>query len=72
MHAPHAMRTIAVGFATAIPILWLTALPVTGQTPGAASQRTPPAKNAVAAKKMLALRTPWGDPDLQGVWNNAR
>ena len=28
-----------------------------------------PAKPAAAAKK--ALRTPWGDPDLQGVWNDA-
>jgi len=31
----------------------------------------PAAKVTTAAKRALILRTPWGDPDLQGVWNDA-
>src|SRR5215469_1004582 len=51
--------------------LWL---PASAQGPGKASGQAPrkpapPAKPA--ANKSLAPRTPWGDPDLQGVWNDA-
>ena len=55
----------------AIGVLAIAAVaPVAGQAPAAAkgSQKVP-AK--VAAKKSITLRTPWGDPDLQGVWNDA-
>ena len=38
---------------------WLLAPPVLGQT------------QAPGAKPAAATRTPWGDPDLQGIWNNA-
>src|SRR5437773_844095 len=32
----------------------------------------PAAKKTVAANKKSAVpHTPWGDPDLQGVWNDA-
>jgi len=50
------------------------------QAPPAASPATPSKPGAAAAKKAAAkakvspsavLRTPWGDPDLQGVWNDA-
>ena len=42
----------------------------------AAAQTPTPAKRTVAAKadvgkKPPVFRTPWGDPDLQGVWNDA-
>src|SRR5215467_7297772 len=30
-----------------------------------------PAKTAAASKAWTAPHTPWGDPDLQGVWNDA-
>jgi hypothetical protein len=44
---------------------------------GAPAQAPAPAKKTTAAakaapgKKAAAWRTPWGDPDLQGVWNDA-
>jgi hypothetical protein len=42
-----------------LALLWLAPIPIAGQASGAA-------KPAAAAKM---LRTPWGDPDLQGVWH---
>lgn len=47
--------------ATAGAILWLALAPTLAQTPTAA--KTPP-----APKTWTSARTPWGDPDLQGVW----
>src|SRR6266851_913534 len=38
-----------------------------GQAP-AAGKEQPAARKA--ASKWTAPRTPWGDPDLQGTWNN--
>ena len=49
-------------------------LPTSAQGPGkAASQapRKPAPPTKPAANKSSAPRTPWGDPDLQGVWNDA-
>ena len=40
-------------------------VPVAGQAPA-----TKPTPSAVAAKKWVSPRTPWGHPDLQGIWNN--
>src|SRR5258708_6542277 len=31
----------------------------------------PAAKTAGAASRWTQPRTPWGDPDLQGIWNNS-
>src|SRR5438128_7642848 len=43
-----------------------------GQTPKPATQQAKPgAKAAPATKTWTAPKTPWGDPDLQGVWNDA-
>jgi len=44
-------------------------LPVAGQTLKPAAKVA--AKTTAAAQKPTELRTPWGDPDLQGVWNDA-
>jgi hypothetical protein len=47
--------------------------PVAGQQ-AAASKAAPPkaaTKTAAAPKKPPVFKTPWGDPDLQGVWNDA-
>jgi hypothetical protein len=45
--------------------------------PEAAQAQTPkapakaPAAKAAAGKAWTPIKTPWGDPDLQGVWNDA-
>ena len=43
-------------------------LPVAGQTPATAAKTAPAAKTT---KPYTQPKTPWGDPDLQGIWNNA-
>ena len=58
----------------AIPavVLAVVSLPaVAGQAPTAAGQTKAAAKKVPAGKTWTAPRTPWGDPDLQGVWNDA-
>src|SRR5262245_30024564 len=41
-------------------------MPTSGQAP-----KPGPGARERAAKKYTAPKTPWGDPDLQGVWNDA-
>ncbi len=48
-------------------VIAVTSLPVAGQAP---ARTTAPARTA-AAKPYTAPKTPWGDPDLQGIWNDA-
>src|SRR5205809_1724600 len=56
---------------------WLTAIAVLSastalaQAPKPAIQDKAAAKIAPANKTWAAPHTPWGDPDLQGVWNDA-
>ena len=45
----------------------LTGVVALAQTP-ATSSKAKSAKSASVAKTGTALRTPWGDPDLQGTW----
>jgi hypothetical protein len=52
--------------ALAVAAMSLQSAPVEGQTP-----KTTTAANTAAAKPYKAPRTSWGDPDLQGIWNNA-
>jgi hypothetical protein len=52
------MRALACAFATA----WLTSQAVAGQGPAAA------AHTASRSPEWKVPRTPWGHPDLQGVW----
>jgi len=47
--------------AVAVAIAGLAAVPLEGQAPAAGATR--------AASSPAAARTPWGDPDLQGIWN---
>jgi hypothetical protein len=48
-------------------IVSLAAISLTGQTPATQSKsKASPAK--AATKAAPSLRTPWGDPDLQGTW----
>ena len=53
-----------------IAILTFVALPLAAQAPKAP---LPPktAPKAAPSKAWTPPRTPWGDPDLQGVWNDA-
>ena len=54
-----------------IAVLWVS--PAVGQVPKPVPKSAPKSapKAATAAKKPPAFKTPWGDPDLQGVWNDA-
>jgi hypothetical protein len=56
------------GLAAGIAALSLSAV---GQAPKAAAQTKAGVKPAPAAKPWAPPHTPWGDPDLQGVWNDA-
>src|SRR5436190_21403181 len=49
------IRLLAITIATIASMAIMFASPIAGQT----------------AKKYSPPRTPWGDPDLQGVWNDA-
>jgi hypothetical protein len=71
MRTPDHLCNLAVAMAAAIPILWMAAWPAAGQTPITAAKKTPLAKAATPANKTAVPHTPWGDPDLQGVWNDA-
>jgi hypothetical protein len=52
------------GLTMLVALLAATPSPVAGQA------RTPGGNAAAASKKWTPPRTPWGDPDLQGIWNN--
>src|SRR4249920_2672188 len=58
---------------TAIPAILLTVVspPAAGQAPTTGGKTRATAKKAPAGKTWTPARTPWGDPDLQGVWNDA-
>ena len=67
------MGVLAFGIA----VMSLPAVPVSGQAPAAATKPGAPAKTAAPAKTTAAVKpytapkTPWGDPYLQGIWNDA-
>jgi hypothetical protein len=48
----------------------LTPVPVAGQAQTAANPKTTKA-SARTPKRWTLPRVPWGDPDLQGIWNHA-
>jgi hypothetical protein len=47
------------------------AKPASPATPASAVPSKPAAKRPAPPRAWTATRTPWGDPDLQGVWNDA-
>jgi len=61
------MKWIAFPVTFFVTVSW-TAL--AGQAP-AGTGKPKPAKTPPPARAWTAPRTPWGDPDLQGVWNDA-
>jgi hypothetical protein len=61
----------SVGTATTIALVALTSLPVSGQNAGApAPALVVTAYNGGPGAPYTAPKTPWGDPDLQGVWSS--
>ena len=57
------MRHPILSTLTGLVVVVVVALviPASGQAP----------KPGPAAKRYTVPKTPWGDPDLQGVWNDA-
>ena len=59
-------------FVLVIAILVISLSAAAGQAPPAtAAKKATPAKTAAPATNGTGPHTPWGDPDLQGVWNDA-
>jgi len=56
---------ISIGILAVVPLM-----PAAGQASKQAPKKVA-AKNTAASKKSAVPHTPWGDPDLQGVWNDA-
>src|SRR5262245_14210284 len=63
-----AFQVIGVGAAVLAVVGLLKLVPVAGQAP-AGKDEAGPAKEGVE-KAGPAGKTPWGDPDLQGIWTN--
>src|SRR5688572_25364450 len=61
---------IAVGIATAIAIASLGTAPILGQGAPAPPLVVTAYNDTSPAKPFVAPKTPWGDPDLQGVWSS--
>ena len=60
------------GLSVAIALVSLWAVPVMGQAQKPAAPARPAAPAAKpAARTPTPAKTPWGDPDLQGIWNFA-
>src|SRR6266853_2050509 len=57
---------ISISILAVVPLM-----PAAGQAPKTEAPRKVAAKNTAASKKSAVPHTPWGDPDLQGVWNDA-
>src|SRR6266853_4737143 len=57
---------ISISILAVVPLM-----PAAAQAPKTEAPRKVAAKNAAPSKKSAVPHTPWGDPDLQGVWNDA-
>jgi len=62
---------VSFGLAAMAAGMWLAAATVgaQAQTPAGAARKAGPAKKTTG-KAYTVPRTPWGDPDIQGIWNN--
>jgi len=47
------------------------AQPASAATPASVPSKPAPKRPAPPLKAWTPTRTPWGDPDLQGIWNDA-
>jgi hypothetical protein len=61
----HRLLSSITGLAAAVVVALV--IPASGQAP----KPGPAAKPGAAAKRYTVPKTPWGDPDLQGIWNDA-
>ena len=57
---------ISISILAVVPLM-----PAAAQAPKNDAPKKVAAKNAAASNKSAVPHTPWGDPDLQGVWNDA-
>jgi hypothetical protein len=57
---------ISISILAVVPLM-----PAAAQAPKTEAPRKVAAKNTAPSKKSAVPHTPWGDPDLQGVWNDA-
>src|SRR5437016_3974407 len=48
-----------IGPVSVMVFLWLVSIPAAGQAPAAGGKNDAP-----------PVRTPWGEPDLQGIWTD--
>ena len=63
-------RVHIIGSAVVVAVAFACVVPLAGQTP-TTHRDTAPASTAADARKWTTPRTPWGHPDLQGLWNNS-
>jgi hypothetical protein len=61
---------IAVGIATAIAVASMGTVPILGQGASAPPLVITAYNGTAPDKPYTAPKTPWGDPDLQGVWSS--
>jgi hypothetical protein len=59
-----------IGGAVVVAIAFAWAVLLAGQPP-ATNRNTAPTSRAAHSEKWTMPRTPWGHPDLQGLWNNS-
>jgi len=72
MHRWFSSVVIAAFAAAVIPTAFVLAQTATSTAAKPApAKQADPAKAATPTKAWSAPKTPWGDPDLQGVWNDA-
>jgi len=54
-----------------LPLAWFSVSTLAAQTATSAGKKTAPAAKVSRTTAGKSFRTPWGEPDLQGVWNDA-
>ena len=64
---PHSLGALAAVLAA----MSLPAVSVAGQAPAPAAKTAAAKPAAAPARPYVQPKTPWGDPDLQGIWNDA-
>src|SRR5579864_4213622 len=64
-------RRIRMDRRVSLSFLLIALAALSGPSAGQAVKKTAASKTAAISKKQAVPHTPWGDPDLQGVWNDA-
>ena len=63
-------RLVSMSFlAVVTTVMSLTSTPVAGQSSSSRSQSASEGNKSSAERSRTSPRTPWGEPDLQGVWD---